>query len=108
MYSLPTARNLKDQLVNTARHCLVDCPGPFVHLMKSGIPQAHIDLLWSALAMPTTESMYEQQLPSGDKLLAVRTPDDDNQGYLANIKTTLYTMIKFVSLIKATMFRQQL
>jgi len=36
MYSLPTTRNLKDQLVNTARHCLVDYPGP-VGLMKSGI-----------------------------------------------------------------------
>jgi len=78
MYSLPTARNLKDQLVNTARHCLVDIPGPFVDLMKSGIPQAHIDIFWSALTMPAIESMFEQQLPSGDKLLAVLAPEDDN------------------------------
>jgi len=78
MYSLPTARNLKEQLINTARHCLVDRQVPFVEMMKTGIPQAHIDVFWSALTMPAIESMYQQQLPSADKVIAVLTPDDDN------------------------------
>jgi len=78
MYSLPNARNFKEQLVNTAHHCLVDIPGPFVDLMRSGIHQAHIDLFWSALTLPAIESMFEQQLPSGDRLLAVLAPDDEN------------------------------
>jgi len=71
MYAVPRKANVRQLLIGTARHQLLDTPAPFIEQIKLGIPQAFRDVFWSVLTLSAVDYLFRQQLPTPEKVQAV-------------------------------------
>ena len=68
MFAVPQQSNVRQLLIRMARYRLLDQAAPFIEEMEVGIPQAFHDTFWSVLALPAIEFVFQQQLPTPDKV----------------------------------------
>ena len=78
MFAVPRQSNVRQLLIGTARHRLLDQAAPFLEEMKVGIPQAFHDTFWSVLTLPAIEFLFQQQLPTPDKVANVIQPVEEH------------------------------
>jgi len=70
MYAVPRKANVRQLLIGSARHQLLDQPAAFVEQIKLGIPQAFRDVFWSVLTLSAVDYLFRQQLPTPEKVQA--------------------------------------
>jgi len=78
MYAIPTCHNMENLICNIARHHLLDQPQPFLELMKSGIPHTQHEAFWSFLTVPSINYLFEQQLPTTEKVVSVLVAEQEH------------------------------
>ena len=95
MFTVPRKANIRQLLVGTARHQLLDQPAPFVEEMKLGIPPTFAETFFSILTLPAIDFLFKEQLPTPDKVQEVLTTDDE---YLTQDQLNcLYYLNQFIA-----------
>lgn len=95
MYAFPRKDNIRQLLAGTARHQLLDQPGPFLEELKLGIPPEFADIFWSVLTLPAVDFLFRQQLPTPDKVQEIVQAEDEH--LTQEQQNCLYYLSHFIS-----------
>jgi hypothetical protein len=72
----PRSSTIKKHILAMARNELIFKPSPFIDMMKSGLPELHVDIFWSKLTLPAIEKFYKNQMPTAARVSEVLTIDE--------------------------------
>ena len=78
MYTNPNQTNIRRLILTIARYLLLDQPRPLIELMKSGIPQLHVEYFWAMLTIPMIDLLFREQLPTPRKVCSVMQYNEDD------------------------------
>lgn len=72
----PRQSIIRKHILSMARSELIFKPSPFIDLMKSGLPDLHVDVFCSKLTLPAIDYLFKKQMPRANRVGEILTLED--------------------------------